>query len=256
MAAIKVLIIKFANRISPHEVPLLRGAIISALEHKLLLFHNHEGDNYRYRYPLIQYRLIRGQAALVCINEGAEQVGEFFATGDFSVILGERPVTLQVERVIPRRYQMQVWQQTFNYRITRWLPLNQKNYALYCATESLTKRIEMLQRILTGNILSMATGLGIHFDNTAQCTITHLAEPYKVTVKGVKMMAFNATFTTNVSLPPNVGLGKHASLNCGTVTQVRRRDPDDCGPDAVAPAAGDYAPSLVTVSAPPLPDSQ
>ncbi len=49
----KVLVIRFANNITFQEIPLLRGAIIQSVSNVNNLFHNHEGDGYRYAYPLI-----------------------------------------------------------------------------------------------------------------------------------------------------------------------------------------------------------
>lgn len=216
---VNVLTIVFANELKSHEVSLFRGAVINALENKHIYFHNHTEDNrLRYSYPLIQYKTHHGKACLVCIGPGTDVIGEFFASGRFDVILGDRHERLQLERVDPRRCNIQVWQQMFYYRIHRWTPLNSDNYLNYQACESLAERCILLESILRGNILSMGRGLGIEFDQQVKCNIKELDEPYLVSVKQLKLMCFNALFVSNVSLPSNIGLGKHASLNCGIVT--------------------------------------
>ncbi len=220
---INVLTIIFNNELKPYEVPLFRGAVINALNEKDVLFHNHEGDTFRYNYPLIQYKAIGGKAAMVCVGEGTSAVGEFFASGNFDVTMGDRSETLQLLRAEPRRCNVQVWEQMFRYRLRRWLPLNSENYKKYNDTESLAERCLLLEGILKGNILSMGKGLGIDFDRPVKCSITNVAEPYLITVKDVKLMCFNIEFSCNVSLPAHIGLGKHASLNCGTVSTVRER---------------------------------
>lgn len=220
---VNVLTIIFDNELRAHEVPLFRGAVINALNEKNILFHNHEGDTFRYNYPLIQYKTLRGKAAMVCVGEGTQAVGEFFASGNFNVMIGERNEQLQLERTEPRRCNIQVWEQMFRYRLRRWLPLNGENYKKYVACESLAERCQLLESILCGNILSMGKGLGVDFEKQVKCSITELQDPYQVTIKGVKMMCFNIDFACNVSLPANVGLGKHASLNCGTVTPITSR---------------------------------
>ena len=220
---VNVLTIIFDNELRAHEVPLFRGAVINALNEKNILFHNHEGDTFRYNYPLIQYKTLRGKAALVCVGEGTQAVGEFFASGNFDVIIGDRNEKLQLFRAEPRRYNIQVWEQMFHYRLRRWLPLNSENYRKYMECESLVERCTLLEGILKGNILSMGKGLGIDFDKQVKCTISKLDEPYQVTVKGVKLMCFHVEFSCNVSLPAHIGLGKHASLNCGTVTPITSR---------------------------------
>ena len=94
-------------------------------------------------------------------------------------------------------------------------------YRYYQQCESLAERCTLLESILKGNILSMGKGLGINYDKELKSVITQLDEPYFVTAKGVKLMCFNIGFDCNVSLPANIGLGKHASLNCGIVTPVK-----------------------------------
>ena len=224
---INILKILFRNELRPHEVALFRGAVINALDEKNVLFHNHEGDTFRYSYPLIQYKIIGGKAALVCVGEGTTAVGEFFASGNFDVVLGDRNERLELERIEPRRFNVQVWDQMFNYRLRRWLPLNTENYKKYQDCESLAERCVLLENILKGNILSMGKGLGINFDKQVKCSISKLDEPYQVTVKDVKLMCFNIEFSCNVSLPAHVGLGKHASLNCGIVQPKIIREKDE-----------------------------
>lgn len=214
----RTLTIRFANALRPHEVPLLRGAVIASLDDKLTLFHNHTGgDTLRYSYPLIQYKVLDGRAAIVCLNEGADAVGEFFASGNFDVRLGERATTLAVDRIEPRQRQVQVWDQAFRYRVRRWLPLNGENYRQWQADESLISRTALLERVLLGNILSMAKGLGIHLDGQVRAAVTTVGEPHWTRVKGVSVLMLDAEFAANVTLPLLAGLGKHASLGHGVV---------------------------------------
>lgn len=221
---VNVLTLVFANDLKPHEVPLFRGAVINALENKHVLFHNHTEDNrLRYSYPLIQYKIHRGKACIVCIGPGTDAIGEFFASGHFDVVFGDRHERLQLQYVDPRRCNIQVWQQMFDYRIRRWTPLKSENYQSYQECTSLAEKCVLLESILRGNILSMGRGLGIEFDKEVKCSIKELDEPYLVSIKHVKLMCFNALFGCNVSLPSNIGLGKHASLNCGIITPVHNR---------------------------------
>lgn len=85
----------------------------------------------------------------------------------------------------------------------------------------------MLENLLTANILSMAKGLGVHFERQVECKITAMEEPRLTTYKGVKMMAFDAEFKSNVSLPDYVGLGKGVSLGMGTVVRKRKKKNDE-----------------------------
>ena len=228
MNRINVLIVKFKNEISTEEIKYFRGAIIEAVgEENALLFHNHIGNEFRYKYPLIQYKRIRGKAAIVCIGEGTEEIGRFFSTCNMEVQIGRRTAHLEIDSVKADRCLVQVWDDMFAYHLRKWLPLNQENYAKYMALESLAEKYAMLEQMLTGNLLSFAKGVGIHFEKQVECKITAMDEPRLITYKGVKMMAFDAEFKSNVSLPDYVGLGKGVSLGMGTVVRKYEKKEDD-----------------------------
>lgn len=220
MERIKVLVIRFNNLIVRDEIPLFRGAIVNAIENADLLFHNHEeGGQLRYSYPLIQYKRINQKAAIVCLGEGTDAIGQFFAACNFDVTLGDRRIKLEVESVKANQYLVQIWDQPLSYRIHRWLPLNKENYEKYKQTDSLAEKYVMLERILSGNILSFGKGLGIHFESQTMCKLTAVNRAYVTSYKGNKMMAFDAEFKTNVSLPDYIGLGKGVSIGMGTVVR-------------------------------------
>lgn len=64
----------FNLRIQENELRLFRGAIIHLAGLEEILFHNHIEDGYRYSYPLIQYKIIQGHAAIICLEKGIEEV--------------------------------------------------------------------------------------------------------------------------------------------------------------------------------------
>lgn len=220
MKRTKVLILKFNNSITHEEIPLFRGAINALMQPADILFHNHEEDGkYSYKYPLIQYKRINGKAAIVCVGEGTNAIGKLFFENQFDVQLGDRKASLEVESVNASQSIIQIWQDAFTYRIHRWLPLNKENYKEYCEMEGIAERCTFLEKKLVGNILSLGKRLDVFFENRVACTITELDGPYGVWLKDVKLMGFDATFKTNVSLPDFVGLGKSVSLGMGTVTR-------------------------------------
>ena len=117
---------------------------------------------------------------------------------------------------------VQTWEEMFSYHISRWLPLNSKNYQLYQNIEGVVERVSFLENILKANLLSMLKGLGIHLEKELILKITEIGDSYLLYNKGVKMMAFNADFKCNLSIPNNIGIGKNASIGCGIVHQVRK----------------------------------
>lgn len=221
---LKSLLVRFWNTISREELECFRGAVINAMENANVLFHNHEkGGRLRYAYPLIQYKRIQQKAAILCLGEGTEAIGEFFAACQFDVLLGERGTTLEVESVKANQSLVQIWDSMFTYRICRWLPLNQENYATYNKMSGLVERCSFIEKMLMGNLLSFATGIELYLAQHVECHITELSEPYAVWYKGTKLMAFDAEFRCNVSLPDFVGLGKGVSLGMGSVVRKYER---------------------------------
>ncbi len=218
---IPVLTVRFQNAITLSELPLFRGAVISKVPEDTTLFHNHLQDSFRYRYPLIQYKRIGGKAAVVCIGEGTDAIGQFFANADFDLQIGSRRETFRVEQVIPDRCLIQIWEHTFRYTCRKWLPLNQTNYDTYMHLEGVAERALFLQKILTGNILSMCTGLGVQIEKNILCEVTDISEMDIYRYKGVRMAGFDIEFKSNLSMPDYVGLGKGVSLGFGMIHQTR-----------------------------------
>ena len=218
---INILTIQFANEISQREIPLFRGAVIKSLGNNAhLLFHNHIGnDTFRYSYPLIQYKRIRGKASLVCIGEAANIIGQFLAQCSCTLKIGDREEEINKSHLYPARLFIQTWANLFDYHISYWIPLNSNNYHLFQNLESLIEKTVFLENILKGNLLSMLKGLDIHLENELIVKITHLSEPYILYNKGVGMTAFNADFKCNLTIPNNVGIGKNASIGFGVVHQ-------------------------------------
>ena len=207
------------------EIPFFRGAVLRSLGDKAnLLFHNHLGDDkFRYAYPLIQYKRLGKKAAIVCVEEGADLIGQFLTEVSDTLTIGGREIEWSTRRMQPARLLIQTWEEMFNYHISRWLPLNAKNYHLYQSTEGLVERIALLENILKGNLLSMLKGLDIRLEQELMVKITQLSEPYILYNKGVGMTAFNADFNCNLTIPNNVGIGKNASIGCGIVHQEKKR---------------------------------
>lgn len=220
--SINVFLIKFKNEIAFTEIPLLRGAVLNLLGSDAeLLFHNHTSDTtFRYSYPLIQYKRIRKKAAIFCIGDGVETIGKLLNAQDYEISLGSRSLRLDIENISPKRNIVQTWDSTFHYYLTNWLALNSTNYQEYMAMDNLSDRIDLLERILVGNLLSFAKGVGIEIEQQIICKLISFEEPRLVKVKGVKVMSFNCEFTTNMSLPDYMGIGKHASIGYGTVVKI------------------------------------
>ena len=125
---------------------------------------------------------------------------------------------MEIDYIRPTVYNIQLWNNTFHYRLNRWLPLNENNYLAFKSISDPDERIALLERILIGNILSFAKGLDIQIEQKLECQIKQIKKQYIIKYKETGMSAFDLLFSTNISLPAYIGLGKNASTNCGIVT--------------------------------------
>ncbi|HCC87183.1 MAG TPA: hypothetical protein DEQ17_02830 [Prevotella sp.] len=218
---INILTIRFRNGLKPFEVQPFRGAIINSLKEKRLLFHNHDGKNLRYGYPLIQYKSLGGQASVVCVGEGTEEVWHFFEDSNFNLHIGHRTEHMDVENMRHDKFSISIAEDNmYVYHITHWLPLNEENYKAYIRSDNLCNRITLLERLLTGNILSMLKGVGLHAESKITTSIVDISHPNTAIYKKVRLVMFEATFRTNVLMPDYIGLGRHTSVGYGIINQV------------------------------------
>lgn len=221
---LNTLIVRFNNPISYQEIPLFRGAVINAVGNECSqLFHNHNGDGFNYRYPMIQYKRIHGKAAIVCVGQGTEEIGAFFSSNNFRLKIGnQREEEFEIESVRPYRTMVQVWDDAFHYYLRDWLPLNRDNYQRYQSTDSIVDRTRVLEQVLIGNILSACKGLGITIEREISCKMVSVDSPRKVYYKAQPMMSFSCEFKSNVTLPDYIGLGKGASMGHGIVFRQKK----------------------------------
>lgn len=215
---INILTIQFANEISQKEIPLFRGAVIHSLENESILYHNHEGDKFRYSYPLIQYKRIKGKAAIVCIGKGTESIQELFTSGQHLYQIGERTTEMQIESINVHQEFIGYADKMVHYKLHNWLPLNSRNYQQFIHADSLADKVTILERVLTGNILSFLKGMDIHQEEQLTINITDIDNQHLTTYKKVKLMTFDIEFNANITLPPHVGIGKNASIGYGVLS--------------------------------------
>lgn len=221
MSIVRLLIIQFNNTIERKEIPLFRGAVIESVkDSNNVLFHNHIGEGFRYSYPLIQYKRIHQKAAIVCINEGTDSIGEFFSSCNFQFKLGEKYVEMIIDSVKAYQVQVQCWDTSFSYYLRNWLPLNSDNYEQYKKLDGLVEQTTFLEKILIGNILSFLKGVGIFIGEELKCKIISLSEPRLINNKGVRFMSFDLEFKSNISLPDFIGIGKNVSIGSGIVKRI------------------------------------
>lgn len=204
-----------SRKIGFKETEHFRGAVISLFPDNQL-YHNHDQSNFIYSYPLIQYKLIGNKPTLVGIGEGATCLDSCWKTGQMERMrIGKDMVDFNVESKSSSIFAPSTTQST--YIIRNWLPFNQENYHRYKNEESLPEKINMMNRLLTGNILSLYKGLDIWLDMEVRTEISEIIKVSTVRYKGVEMICFDVKINSNISLPVNCGIGKGVSKGFGTI---------------------------------------
>lgn len=229
MNKVKSTTIEFDLKISSKEVPMMRGAIIKLATSTIkdnadliVLFHNHLTDTtFRYSYPLIQYKQINGNGAIVCIADGNYAFNSLIATHNKQIKIGNRKTEpLSIIYIQTETTDITILDFFVGYKLSNWISLNSANYDQYINIDSLSEKVCFLERILIGNILSFCKGLDITLDNHIVAKITNLSEPKLITVKKTCIYSFDIEFKSNVALPNNIGLGKNVSLGYGLLTRL------------------------------------
>lgn len=220
MKKLRTLLVQFENKIASHQLSAFRGAVVEKVGREHVLFHQHKADQtLMYAYPLIQYKLIQQQASIVCIGEGVDEIHHFFGQKNWTINMHGEQIELKVDRLDLKSINLNIWEKQFDYSLFKWQALNEKNYREYNKLSSVTEKVQMLERILTGNILSFAKGVDWHIEQPVKLTITDISLERLSKMKDIEVAALDIRFRCNVALPDFIGLGKGVSKGFGILNQ-------------------------------------
>ena len=71
---------------------------------------------------------------------------------------------MRVQTIHIDQFQIDGNDKEYHYKVHNWLPLNSNNYKEYQGMDSIVNKIQLLERVLVGNILSLLKGIGVHVD--------------------------------------------------------------------------------------------
>jgi hypothetical protein len=232
MKQLRILTVKFDTPIDREEISAFRGAIISkvGLEHEW--FHNHNNDSnegnfpqqqYHYRYPMIQYKRVSDKPMIVFLDDCIEEAQKLFSKSDWTLSLKGRPYQIKIEELRVHQFNVQVWENKFQYHIRNWLPITQNDFREYHSISRLSDRIAYLERKLGNHLIAFAKGIGYRWEKRIEVHILDIQRETLVQMKGTKLKAVSLDFQTNLFVPNYVGLGKSVSRGFGVVNAVRAR---------------------------------
>lgn len=167
--------------------------------------------------------MISRKGCLICIDEGTEEIHAFLGQRNWDIQLGEQKMTLTIDSLAANNFTLNVWDHQFTYSIYKWLAFNEENYKKFAEIVTPAEKNTFLEKILTGNILSFAKGVGYNVEKNFVVHIQHIQRDYFAKYKGTGLQAFDLTFRTNFFLPDFIGLGKGVSTGFGVIKSLNRK---------------------------------
>lgn len=196
----------------------LRGYFGDLFKERSPLLHNHfEDGSLRYKYPLVQYKVVNGVPILVGLNDGATLLTELFLKIS-ELKIGHQLYPIMQKNLDHCHAQAGMDSDLHSYRFANlWMALNQDNHSQYIKMESPDDKQKLLNTIVRNNILSFFKGVNIWIDS--QLMVKGSFSEHTTQFKGKTMAAFSGEFVTNAILPDLVGIGKSVSRGFGTVVK-------------------------------------
>lgn len=196
----------------------LRGFFAAGQEDGLLHGHGPESQ-VLYRYPLVQYKVIRKVPTIIAVEEGIRAVHPLIMErqelrlGEDTYPCGRLEISLETGAIGDCA-------RTYDYRfLSPWFGLNQENYRLYME-KAPEGRKSLLEGILVGNLLSLSKGLGVTVERRLRVNARLREQP--VQFKDETVLGFRGAFSVNFRIPPLLGLGKSVSRGFGTVSPIAK----------------------------------
>lgn len=196
----------------------LRGYLGSRFPEHPLLHHHIQDAGYLYTYPLVQYKVLEGNACILGIEEGADVIKEISDQIE-NLVLGSSVYQVDEGVLYQKEFNIQMGSESQYRFLSPWVALNSNNYQKFSSMRSWKDKKLFLNNILIGNILSLCKGLGIIVNR--KIYVHSKLENEMIDFKGIPMAGFSGEFTVNFELPDFFGLGKGVSQGFGTIKRIK-----------------------------------
>lgn len=214
---LKYVVIKYPDvKLNMSDTPKLRGYFGNKYKQSQSM-HNHSSNKLIYKYPLVQYKVIGKSPYLVGLCDGASEL-LISCLNENKIQIEEKIVNIGKVEIVTDMVDFEVTYEVYEYKfVTPWVALNQINERKYSTCNEIERK-ELLEKILIGNLISMAKGVNYNVDKRIIMKLS--ISPVSVTLKGIPMYGFIGNFKTNFLIPNYVGLGRSVSRGFGTVEKV------------------------------------
>lgn len=211
--------INFDDSLSPKDAESIRGFLGRLFWENPYVHHHNTDGSLIYQYPKLQYKVINQSFLLIGFLEGEEIIKKIFIELEQFNIEGKWQLIIEKKFEVTKS-DFGIAERSNIYRfLTPWLALNEKNYEQYQKLGTWAKRKALLEKIIIGNLISIAKSLGY--------TVSHMICPdiiktkeVAVKLKGIPMIGFMGEFAVNFDIPDYWGIGKSVSRGFGTVIKV------------------------------------
>jgi len=207
----------------PGDISAFRSCIadIAGREHEI--FHNHDNaiehsGHHHWGYPLVQYAVRRGQAAIIGLGEGADAIQQ--------LLIPKLPGQLQFAgrchwlaglRLDEQRHRWELLETPQEYGLLGWVALNHDNYVEWKAAEEAGKRKAVLERALTGQLKVAAKAAGLENLSPVKGELLRVDNQKRVAWHGTYLIRFHALISSTLALPIGIGIGRSAAFGYGEV---------------------------------------
>lgn len=219
MKTIDIFSIKYEDvKIKTSDAQLLRGYFGNKFKNYDEMHNHTEGSKVIYRYPLVQYKVIKGNPIVIGIEDGAKVLQEAQVFLEDELVIGNKIVVSESQKIVSEKCLFGVTDKILKYTfLTPWMSLNQLNINKYNKLDEIEKE-EFLKRMLIGNILSISKGMQYHVSENIKVRLN--VQEKIINYKGNKMLAFMGEFYTNFEIPNYMAIGKGISRGFGTIKKV------------------------------------
>lgn len=222
------LTLTFPFRLPPYKIPEFRRAVIGLIPAEVELFHNHRGAKHlHWDYPLVQYGLDRGRAAVSGLGTGAEVLLQYLVPA----LLERETLLIENEPAPANGFQLRQRELTFAlseaplpFGLHRWVALNRTNYAVW---QTIRRQPEaaraLLGRALTGHLKVLARQCCPELpQEEITARVLQVDQQKKVRWHKGDRIAFNVVAESRLLPPYGLGLGRAVAFGFGEVMSPRK----------------------------------